>query len=291
MKKTLSILVAGVMALTMLVGCGTGASSADTSSAVVSEKTTVDTIKENGSITMYTNAYFPPFEYFVGEEIKGVDVDIANAIAAELGVTLKVESVDFDTIVGAVKTGKCDFGAAGMSVTAERMESVDFSNKYVKTQQYMVVADTDNAKPDFESLAGVKVGVQLGTTGDIWVSDECKSAAELEAENDGILYNKKTEVVPYKNALNAALDLKNGKVGAVVIDELTAQNIVKANAGLKCYPLVYADGTTTEEEYAIAVAKGNEALLTVINGVLDKLMADGTISQGILDHTLSASAE
>lgn len=257
------------------------ASSKATSSKEEAPKTYIDTIKEKGVITMYTNAYFPPMEYYDGTEIKGVDVEIAAKIAEKLGVTLEVKDADFNSLCEAVNAGKADFAAAGMSVKPEREEIVDFTNTYVTTCQYVIVLENDDITTNFNSLAGAIVGVQEATTGNLYVEDEI---------NGGCLKDTEASVKLYANALLAVQDLKNHKVDVVVIDELTAKNIVASQEGLKCFELKYADGTTTIEHYAIAVSKANPELLKVINEVIDDLKADGSIDKWIVSHTLNAAA-
>ena len=260
------------------------AASSEESSAVSSEeiaKTEIDTIKDKGYLTVYTNAAFAPYEYYSGTEITGVDIEIAKAIAAKLGVELKVEDVEFNNIIASVKAGKCDLGISGFSVTDERKESVDFSVEYVQTQQYIVLLADDNITTNFETLAGAKIGVQLSTTGDYAIDD---------AITKGCLKDSGASLVQYKNALEATVDLKNGKIDAVVIDKDTAQNIVSSNDGLKAIPLNYADGTYDEENYAIAIAKENTALKALVNDVLTGLINDGSIAKWMIEYSAASAA-
>jgi len=258
--------------------------SSKTSSSASSEaaaKTEIDKIKEKDVLTVYTNAYFAPYEYYSGTEIAGVDIEIAKAIAAKLGVKLKVEDVEFNNIIAAVKEGKCDLGISGFSIKPERLESVNFSVEYVKTQQYIIIGDKDEITKDFETLAGAKIGVQLSTTGDVIID---------EAIAKGCLKDSGATLTQYKNALEATVDLKNGKIDAVVIDKDTAQNIVKNNTGLKAIPLNYADGTFEEESYAIAIAKQNTALKALVDEVLTGLISDGSIAKWMAQHSAASVA-
>jgi len=229
----------------------------------------IDKIKADGKIIMLTNAAFPPFEY-LGDELNedgtakvvGVDADIAAEIAADLGVELEIVDMDFDGIILAVQSGKGDFGAAGMTVKPEREEMVNFSIKYVKSSQYILVkADSDiKCAADLE---GKTIGVQLGTTGDFFATDEIPGST----------------VMPYKDAVTASLDLANGRVDAVITDELPAKAIAASNEALKLIEEVL-----TEEEYAIAVAKEKTDLLEAINKTITRLQEEGKIEVFINTH-------
>ena len=230
----------------------------------------VKAIKDKGELVMLTNAAFPPYEY-LGSDGKpaGVDVDIAQLIADELGVTLRVEDMDFNGIVAALAAGKGDIGVAGMSVTEERLESVDFTTQYATSSQYMIVkADNDEIKTKTD-LKGKKIGAQEGTTGDFYATDE-----------DGEYGTEAGEVLRYKTAMDAAMALMSGKIDAVIIDELTAKSIVEENSELKMI-----DESLTTEQYAIAVKKDSD-LTEAINKILDELLADGTIDALVVKHTV-----
>ncbi|HOP11852.1 MAG TPA: transporter substrate-binding domain-containing protein [Oscillospiraceae bacterium] len=258
--------------------------SSEESSAVSSEEialTEIDAIKAKGYLTVYTNAAFAPYEYYSGTEITGVDIEIAKAIAAKLGVELKVSDVEFNNIIAAVKEGKCDLGISGFSVTDERKESVNFSVEYVQTQQYIVLLADDTITTNFETLAGAKIGVQLSTTGDYAIDD---------AIANGCLKDSGASLIQYKNALEATVDLKNGKIDAVVIDKDTAMNIVNSNEGLKAIPLNYADGTFDAENYAIAIAKENTALKALVDEVLTELINNGSIANWMIQYSADSAA-
>ncbi len=281
MKKRFQF-IAMALLLCMVLAAAACSSAADQQS--------VEAIKKAGKITMYTNAQFPPFEY-LGSDNKpaGVDVDIAKAIAEELGVELEVKDVNFDTIIGSIQSGKGSMGIAGITVTDERKESVDFSIEYTTSRQYIIIpADAQVQK--LEDMAGMRIGVQLGTTGDFIMSDEVNGYKD---DNDqpvkGVIQDTGASVTQYPSALEAAMALKSGKLDAVVIDKLPAEIIVANQDGLKTLELKYADGSTTEESYAICVAKGNDSLLEVVNRVLQRLIADGKIDEFIIQHTGAAS--
>lgn len=230
--------------------------------------------KEGKKLIMATNANFPPYEYKDGDNIVGIDIEIAEAIAKELGVELEVVDTEFGSIVTGVEAGKYDIGMAGMTVTDERLESVDFSTSYAKgVQSVIVLADSKYVSyEDFYTgfdangdptgvKEGIVIGVQQDTTGDIYASDT--------AANWGF---EEKNVVRYKAGADAVQALKTGKVTAVIIDNEPAKAFVKANEGLKILETSYVD-----EDYAIAISKDDPELLEDINAALDKLTKDGTI--------------
>ena len=274
-KKVLAITMAALMAAS-LTACGGGAK--ETAAATTAEEKAEDTTaaeskdetsaeaaeteaaKEaaGGKLVMATNAEFPPYEYHDGDAIVGIDAEIAKAIADELGMELEIEDIAFDSIIPEIVSGKADMGLAGMTVTEDRMQSVDFSDTYAKASQKIIVTeDSEIASPD--DLKGVIVGVQLGTTGDIYVSD-------LEADG--------TTVERYSKGFEAVQALSQGNIDAVVIDGEPAKTFVAETEGLKIL-----DESFTDEEYAIAVKKGNTELLEKINGALKTLKDNGTLDE------------
>lgn len=279
MKKIVTVVLAALLAATLLActGCGNTQS--------------VENIQKNRELIVYTNAEFAPFEYISGGKPVGVDIDICQKIADELGVTLTVENVDFDIIVSSVQSGKAALGAAGMTVTDERKESVDFSISYTTSTQYVITSEEFEVN-NIEDLKGMQIGVQLGTTGDFTVSDEINGYEDDEGNPvTGVLQDSGAEVITYPNANLAAEALKAGKISAVVIDQLPAEIIVQNNSGLHSTELLYPDGSTTTEEYAICVAKGNDSLMEVVNKVLQELLDDGTIEEYIIHHSTEAVVE
>jgi len=286
MKKMISVMLAGLCASALLTGCGSSASSSASSSEASDSK--VAAIKSAGKVVMYTNAEFPPFEYMEGETIKGVDVDIANEIAKELDVTLEIVNVEFESIVPSIQTGKGDFGAAGMTVKPEREEMVDFSIKYCTSKQYIIMKEDATFKT-IEDLAGKKIGVQIGTTGEYTIDDAINGITDENNQHiKGELEGTGATKIGYNNALEATLALTTGKIDAIIIDKLPAENIVASNTGIKTIELVYADGRNTEEQYAICVQKGSD-LLEVINTVLNRLMSEGKIDEYIVNHSTQAA--
>ena len=279
MKKIIALLMVLSLSLIALTGCGNAA-----------DKQSVEKIKERGEIVVYTNAEFPPFEYLADGKPVGVDMDIAQAIADELGVELKIENVKFDTIISSVQSGKASMGAAGITVNEEREESVDFSVSYTTSTQY-VILPTETEYKDISSLKGMGIGVQLGTTGDFIISDEVNGYKDDDGKDvKGVLQDTNASVTTYNNANLAAEALKAGKIQAVVIDKLPAELIAKNSDGkLKAVELVYEDGSKTTESYAICVAEGNDSLREVVNKVINKLLEEGKIDEYIVNHSTNAS--
>ena len=214
---------------------------------------------EDNTIVMATNAYFQPYEYYEADKIVGIDAEIAEAIAAKLGKELVINDMQFDSILTAVQTGSVDFGMAGMTVTEERLESVNFTSSYATGVQSIIVKE-GSAITTVDDLyaegAAYKVGVQLGTTGDIYSTDD------FGAEN----------VSQFANGNEAVMALLGDAVDCVIIDNQPAKALVDANEGLVILDTSYAD-----EEYAICVAKENTELLANLNAAIDELIADGTV--------------
>ncbi len=257
-------------------------------------------------IIVQTNAFFAPFEYYDGTTIKGVDVDIMNMVAEKTGKQVEFVNVEFSAIIDNVKAGKvCDAGAAGITITDERKEKVDFSIPYYTSVQYVIYKADDtsiatrgegeNAYIVWDALAGKTIGTQTDTTGWIYTDGEINATAADESYGyDGVLYGTGTTLKNFDTAQLAADSITANSVDVVIIDELPAQYIVSKNSSFKCLPLYYAGETEAqdapvEEQYAICVTKGNTALLNAINEVLTTLMvkdADGTteIEKMVMRH-------
>lgn len=264
MKKFGKILVAVLMLATLVGACF----------AFTACNNTDDTI------VVYTNAFFAPFEYYNGTNIVGVDIDIMNKVAQNMNKKIEFKDVDFGIIIDEVSSGKlCDAGAAGITWTEERAEKVAFSVPYYTAVQYVIfkegsieVSKNSNGEDCvmWSALAGKKIGVQLDTTGDIFVG------AELEMSEDGTpgaIYDTGASKTQYKNAQLAVESLATDKINAVVIDELPAQYLTKNN-NYVALPLYYDAAKATEESYCIAVNKGQTELLAEINKVLNEMIAD-----------------
>ena len=219
--------------------------------------------KDDSKLIMVTEAGFAPYEYYSNGEIVGVDVDIAKEIAASMGKELVVKDVAFDSIINEVKTGKADFGAAGISYNEERAKNVDFTINY-STSKQVVIVKNDSGITNIGDINGKKIAVQLGSIADTYVSSTYKDAS----------------VVRQKKYLAAIEDLNTGKVDCVVMDLLPAEQILKTNSGLKIL-----DGALVEDSYGMIVKKGNKELLDNINKVLEKLKNEGKIDEYIIKHT------
>ena len=284
MKKLTALLLGTAMVLS-LAACGgsasTASSEAASSEAASSEETSEAASSEAasestdaaelttvtaGTLTMSTNAAFPPYEMTADDgSFEGIDIEVAAAIADKLGLELQVDDMDFDAALLAAQNGKSDMVMAGVTVTDERQKVMDFSDTYAEGIQSVIVPeDSDIASVD--DLAGKTIGTQRGTTGYIYCTDDFGEDS----------------VVAYDNGLTAVQALNNGQVDAVVIDNAPAKEFVAANTGLKILDTAYA-----QEDYAIGVAKGNTALLDAINGALKELQADGTL-QSIVDKYIKA---
>lgn len=221
----------------------------------------------SGVLTMATNAEFPPYEYYDNGEIVGIDVEIANAIAEKLGMTLAIDDIAFDSIISSIQSGKADIGLAGMTISEDRLKNVDFSNTYTTASQ-MIIVKNDSDLVSLDDLKGKAIGVQLGTTGDIYATDYEASGSTIER---------------YSKGFEAIQALSQGKIDAVVIDLEPAKVFVAANEGIQML-----EEALTVEEYAIAVKKGNTELLDKINGALSELKDSGEL-QNIIDKYISTN--
>ena len=219
--------------------------------------------RDENQLVMVTEAGFAPYEYYENGEVVGVDVDIAREIAKYLGKTLVVKDIAFDSIINEVKTGKADFGAAGISYSENRAKNVDFSINYAVSKQ-VVIVNNNSSITNVNEIGNKKIAVQLGSIADTFVTERFKNA----------------NVVRQKKYLAAIEDLKTGKVDCVVMDELPAQEIVSKNEGIKIL-----DGSLTNDSYGMVVKKGNKELLDAINVVLQKLKDEGKIDEFIIKHT------
>ena len=264
MKKFLALLLTLCLIVTCFAGCGEAAKKddADTATTTTTAPQNNDpafTTVEEGKLIMATNAYFQPYEYYEGDKIIGIDAEIAAKIAEKLGLELVISDMQFDSILTAVSEGSADLGLAGMTITPKRLESVNFSISYASGVQAIIVKEgspitcVDDLYADG---AAYKVGVQLGTTGDIYCTDDF---------GDELV----TSFTTGNEAVNALL---GGDVDCVIIDNEPAKAFVANNPGLTILETAYAD-----EDYAACVAKENTALLAAIDTAIAELIADGTV--------------
>lgn len=283
MKKLFALLLA--LSLTLaLAACGdTGNESTKSGAETETSKSSVEpetsksgadaesagyTLAEDGVLTMATNAYFSPYEYYdAGNEIVGIDVDIAKAVAEKLGLELKIEDMEFNSIIDAVQSGRADIGLAGMTVEPDRLENVDFSDSYATGIQVVIVKEGSGIQ-SLDDLGGddVLIGVQLGTTGDTYAVDS---------------YGQE-HVEEFNNGNDAIMALLSDKINAVLIDQEPAKNYVAANEGLTILETEYA-----VEDYAACIAKDNAALTEAVNQALAELKEEGVL-QSIVDSYITA---
>ncbi len=294
MKKFLSTLLAAVMVMGLLTACGgSDASGNETQDATAPEAkeeaapeaqeeaepveegaeqesadadAAVSEVLADGVLTVGTNAEFPPFEYVDDNgEPDGFDIALIKAIGEKLGVTVEVENMEFEALVSAIGS-KIDLAIAGMTVTDERQESVDFSNPYYDALQYVIVPEGSEIA-SFDDLAGKTIGVQLGTTGDFIASDDVEGA----------------NVSQYNKGVDAVNDLLNGRVDCVIIDKNPAQ-VFEAQFSGQIKALDGAQFGFEVENYAIALPKGDAALAQQVNKALEEIKADGTFDQLVVDY-------
>lgn len=219
--------------------------------------------RDDNKLILATEAGFAPYEYYQDGEIVGVDIDIAREIAASLGKELVIKDVSFDFIINEIKSGKSDIGAAGMSITKERLEEVDFSVEYAVSNQ-VVIVPMDSKITSIDQISNQRIAVQLGTVADSYVNENYKDAT----------------VIRQKKYLSMVEDLKAGKVDLIIMDLLPASEIVKYNDGLKIL-----DEYLFTDKYGMAIKKGNKELLDKVNDVLTRLMSEGKIEEYTIKHT------
>ncbi len=260
--------VIAFMAAAMLVGSLAACQSSSSSEEQTEADTQTESEEANDAdgagsdkIVFGTNAEFAPFEYVTSEgiigEFDGIDIAIAKEIGDALGKTVEINNMEFDSLLVALEQGQVDAVIAGMTVTEERKDAVDFSETYYEATQVMIVPE-DSEITKAADMEGKNIAVIQGYTGQIAV--------------EGLGY----EYDAFKNGADAVLELKNGKADVVVIDSATAAKYVSDNEGLK---IVEDEEAFAGEEYAIAVKKGNTELLDQINSVITELLADGTIAE------------
>lgn len=251
---------------------GSDAAGSSDSGSDASGQTGEFTTAVEGKLTMATNAAFPPYEYVEGGQVAGIDAEIAGAIADKLGLELQIDDMEFDSITEALKGGKADIGLAGMTITPDRQEEVDFTVSYATGVQVIIVTeDSDITSADDLLAEGAShtIGVQRNTTGDIYTTQDIEDAGLGTIDR-------------YSKGAEAVQALTTGKVDCVVIDNEPAKAFVAEVDGLKILDTEYIT-----EDYAAAMSKENSALYEAVNTALQELIADGTI-QGIIDKYISA---
>lgn len=251
MKKIIALALAMLTAVCCLAGCGETDENGDTA-----------------TLTMATNAEFPPFEYLEGEEIVGADVDMAKALAEKMGRTLEITNIDFDAALTGAATGKYDVAIAGVTATDERRQNMGFSNDYYKASQAIIV-NADSEIKVAADLEGKTVSCQEGTTGEQFLLDNGYA------------------VQSFKTGAEAITALVSGKVDAVVIDDAVAKALSAKQEG----KTVVLEEALTEEAYAIVTKLGNDELINEINAALDELKAEGKLAEIFAKYELPYDAE
>ena len=242
MKKIIALILVAVMLTLTFTSCG-------------AKGKTLAQVKEAGELVVATSPDFPPFESLEGDEVVGIEVEILKLICNELGVELKIEQMDFDSVLIGVQAAKYDCGMSGITVTADRQKNMLFTDAYYVAAQVIVVKE-DSTITGKADLKGKKVSVQTGTTADEGCTDEGLDVQAFNANAD------------------AKAALTTGKVDAWVVDNLTAMQMVEEGDGLKIL-----SENMTEEPYAFAFAFGSEDLVEEINKILGKLIEDGTVQK------------
>ena len=267
MKKITRILAVALMLSMLMIASACGNDAQQGGQDAQGEQFTIS----EGTLTMVTNADFPPYEFVQGGQVVGIDPEIAAAIAGRLGLELVIEDIDFDSVVISVETGMFDMAMAGLTVTDEREEQVNFSISYANGVQAIIVPEGSpitHVDDLFADGAFHRIGVQLSTTGDLY--------STWDLEDEGL-----AEVERFARGSDAVMALNAGRVDAVIIDNEPAKSFVEMNTGLKVLDTEFAN-----EDYAIAINKGNTVLLDRVNEALRALIADGTV-QSILDKYIN----
>lgn len=239
MKKIISILLAAVMLAIVMVGCSS---------------------TDNNKLIVGTNAEFVPFEYVDDDgNIDGFDIALMKEVGKKLDMEVVIENMEFKGLIGAIDSEKINVIAAGMTIDEERKQTCDFTDPYIQSKQVVIVKKGNTAITKEEDLKGKVIAVQEGTTGDFIATDDAGAK----------------EVLRFKKYLDAVKEVENGKADAVIIDSAPADKMVEANSNVE----IVKDLVMADEEYGIAVKKGNTELLEKINTAISELKADGTFDK------------
>ena len=249
MKKVLAIVLSCLMVVALFAACG-GKSADDTS---------LQSVLDKGELVIGTSPDFPPFENLNDDgSITGIEIDILTKICEKLGVTLKIEQMDFESVLLGVQAGKFDLAVSGITATEERKQNALFTDPYCLANIAIVVKEGSDVKSKAD-LTDKTVSLQTGTT------------AELYCNANGFNNNA------FQANADAQIALTTGKVDAWIIDDLTAQDMVGTYNDEHDDKLVILDEAMTTEPYGFATKLGNNALIEEINTILASLLADGTI--------------
>ena len=257
-----SLAFAGALALTC---CGNSDAPADAAGSADASGSDTMQLVTDGTLTIGTSAEYEPFEYMEDGEYKGFDLELAQAIADDLGLELKIENVDFDTIVPGVASGtKYDMGIAAITATPEREKEVGFTDSYYMDDQ-AIVTMADNTEVTGDNYAdalnaeGMKIAVQSGSTAEAFAKENFPNA----------------ELVPFKNATDCFAAVQSSQANALVTNRSVAAQLVATSFSNE----QVIKQISTGEEYAIAVNKDNTALLDALNDSIAKLTEDGTVDE------------
>ena len=253
MKKITKI-VAFAAAAAMLTACFTGCGK---------KGKTLEQVKSAGELVIATSPDFPPFEELNNGNVEGIEIDLLNLICEKLGVKLKIEQMDFDSVLPGVQAAKYDVGVSGITITPDREKNTLFTDSYCLAEQSIVVTENSPIKAKAD-LDGKKISVQSGTTAEEFCGKQGYALSSFQANSD------------------AQTALTTGKVDAWVIDNLTAIEMVAAYNAENDSKLVILDEAMTTEPYAFACCFGSEDLVAEINKVLADLLKDGTV-KGIFE--------
>lgn len=271
MKSIRTVLLIAA-SLTLITGCNSSNKSETSTKEVGSTiEESKETKEENGAsledgvLDLGISVDFPPYEFYEGNEIVGIDAEISEAISKKLGYELKLHDMDFSAIVASIEGGKLDGGISGFTVTEERAQKVNFSDTYAQSVQQVLVKKGSEIKT-IDDMKDKKIGTQLGSTGDIFAQDDFG----------------KDNVQAFSKFPDAVLALQNDKIDAILLDQQTAEQFAAANNDLEILDTTYA-----EEEYAIAITKDNEALLKKVNEAIAELKNSGDL-QKIIDKYIKA---
>ena len=272
MKKFLTLLVTAILAVTCafgLVGCG------------VSTRD-LDDILSSGYITVATNAEFAPFESKEGETYVGIDIEIAEKIAEILGVSLRINNMEFESVVTSVQKGQSDLALAALTINETRKQAINFSDAYCGAAQYLIVKATDTTfdacttKEDVETIIanmtnGTKATAQAGTTGFFYIKGS--EAFEFDGYSN-------INATSMNTATDAAQDVINGNAAFAVVDDEVAKQLVATMSGVKAIEIALSN-----EEYGIGINKQNLALKFVVDSIIAEMKASGEIAEIIARHT------
>lgn len=229
----------------------------------------IESYQKKGTISVGTNAQFPPFEFYPNDKIAGFDIELAQIIADKLNVKLVVEDMNFNSLIDAINKNKIDLIISAMTITPERQSKVNFSNPYYTSNQSIMVMDKNENIKAIEDLKNKKIGIQTGTTGE-----------QIASKIEGV------EIFKYNTALAAIMDMKSANIDAIVYDLEACKKFKENNPSIKIIDVQF-----DKEQYGIAVRKDDIELLNLINEVLEEIKSNGQYEQLIKKYFDQSSAD